>query len=476
MLRNVVKGFVASLVAGAASAQEAAPDWSAILRGDAQALHAIYSRDHPGAVHGEDPGFKRALDEGLRQALRRAEKADSHPAYWYAMREYAAGFNDAHVVLNPAPRAPALPASWPGFLLRHDGGRFLLVDRSGEPGAPPRGAVLTSCDGIDAETLGRERVGRFRGLWSLQSQREQFGHLVLVDADNPYALRPSRCLFESGGHAVSVDLKWRAIADAELTAKASAFRGGVRAPIGLRKLDDGGYWVSAGSFSSSGENGPKLRALIGALQAEQAGMRSAPYIVLDVRGNTGGASSWGDQIAERVWGRAYTAERRPAAPEIVWRVSDANIAHVENHQQGMPGFVAKLLAGRMKSARARGEQLWRQPNPFGSDGATKPPRAKPAYAGRVYVVTDPVCVSSCIHALDVWKALGAKQVGRESSANTQYAEVRWAELPSGLSNLLVPMKILRLPRPPSVPHRPEHPFDGDLRDTAALEGFIRDLG
>jgi hypothetical protein len=198
--------------------------------------------------------------------------------------------------------------------------------------------------------------------------------------------------------------------------------------------------------------------------------------VLDLRGNTGGASTWADQIAEVVWGRAYVAERSPPPPQLEWRVSQANITHLESSPQGMPGLVAKLIAGRLRAAQGRGEPLWRQPTSlFGSGEGARSRTARPAYAGRVFVVTDALCVSSCLYAVEQWKALGARQVGRETSANSQYGEVRWPTLPSGHVAVSVPMKVFRTSRPPNSPHSPEHPFHGDLADDTALETFIRGL-
>jgi hypothetical protein len=189
--RTFLAVFVAAL-AGAARAQVPAEDWAATLKRDAHALHGIYAKDHPGGVQGEDPVFRRRLDEGLQQALERAKQTTTYPAYWFAMQEYLAGFDDAHVRLGwpPTSKGPPSPILWPGFLVRYDAGAYRVADRSEQGGLPPRGAVLKSCDGIDAETLGRERVGRFQGLWRLESQRAQYGHLVLMTRPTPSRRSP----------------------------------------------------------------------------------------------------------------------------------------------------------------------------------------------------------------------------------------------------------------------------------------------
>jgi hypothetical protein len=96
--------------------------------------------------------------------------------------------------------------------------------------------------------------------------------------------------------------------------------------------------------------------------------------------------------------------------------------------------------------------------------------------GPVYVLTDPVCASACLDAVDLWTALGAIQIGRETSADTVYMDVRPAALPSGLASLVIPMKVWRgRLRGNNEPHRPAHLFEGDITDSAALQAWVRTL-
>ena len=102
-----------------------------------------------------------------------------------------------------------------------------------------------------------------------------------------------------------------------------------------------------------------------------------------------------------------------------------------------------------------------------------PPRLM---AGPVYVLTDPVCSSACLDAVDLWKAAGAIQLGRETSADTVYMDVRGQALPSDLASLVIPMKVWRgRARGNNVPQRPAHIYDGAMGDQAALESWIRGL-
>jgi hypothetical protein len=133
----------------------------------------------------------------------------------------------------------------------------------------------------------------------------------------------------------------------------------------------------------------------------------------------------------------------------------------------------------MRRAQAAGQPLWRETSPLGGllGGKDKArPRIDPAKANTratVYVLTDATCASACLDAMDVWKALGAIHVGRETSADSLYMETRAQPLPSGYGQLSVPMKVYRgRPRGANQPYRPVHRIDAPMSDTPAVEAAI----
>ena len=55
-------------------------------------------------------------------------------------------------------------------------------------------------------------------------------------------------------------------------------------------------------------------------------------------------------------------------------------------------------------------------------------------------------------------------------------DIREAVLPSGLAEVVIPMKVWRgRARGNNAPQRPTHAFDGDLADDAAVEAWIATL-
>ena len=95
-------------------------------------------------------------------------------------------------------------------------------------------------------------------------------------------------------------------------------------------------------------------------------------------------------------------------------------------------------------------------------------------AGRLVLVTDRACFSSCLIAADTFRRLGATHVGEATDRSTRYMEVREIKLPSGLRTFSTLMK-LALGAGDFGPYAPQVPFPGGMDDTAALQEWVAAL-
>ncbi len=91
--------------------------------------------------------------------------------------------------------------------------------------------------------------------------------------------------------------------------------------------------------------------------------------------------------------------------------------------------------------------------------------------GRLIVLTDRYCFSSCLMAVDLLRRVGAEQVGEATDVSTRYMEVRTVTLPSGLRNFSTLMK-LTLGLDDFGPYAPDRAYAGDLSDTAEVRTWI----
>ncbi|HVI97750.1 MAG TPA: S41 family peptidase [Sphingomonas sp.] len=470
------------LLALAAFAQAPDRDWAQTLRTDAQAMHDDIAANHPGPVNALDPDFAKRNDTAFALALKRAAQVTDYPGYFYALNAYAASFDDGHLGFRAADDAPALAARWPGFLAGYDGDRQVVRTRADD--APvPLGAVLESCDGRPADALAAANVGAFEGRWFLASRRALSGGQLFVDRGNPFITAPMRCTFVVDGTPRTVTLAWRPIgADALATRLADTNRQ-VHDPIGARVFADGTRWFTLSGFDGDPDSADAkaLAPLIATMRADRAAIVAAPRIVLDLRGNNGGSSDWSRQIAEILWGK-QRVEALDGATGVDWRASADNVKTLTEfgaHLRDAPGtsadmkrWIDETVMG-ITAAHAKGDALWHQ----AASESEKTPGTPPAPPrGPVYFVTNGSCASACLDAADLWKELGAIQVGRETSADTLYMDIRRDPLPSGLGRVSIPMKVYRgRTRGSNEPLRPVHPYPGDLRDTVALEAWIARL-
>ncbi len=477
--------------AGAAFAQDAAPpvaapaDWGQALREDARAFHDLIADSHPGPVDPENPGFHALLDGGLQTALTRAGTARNYEDWYFALQAYSASFDDGHLGLSEfAPMGHEWRRRWPGFVtvLRGDHAE-VAFSQGGE--RPPVGARLISCDGRDADAVAAELLGQGAGRWSLRSRRVAMSASLFVDYHDPYVTLPQACVFEVGGRRRTWSLSWTAMSDDEADqAVAAASPQRHVTGVGLRPID-GGYWIEMGSFDpdASSEKGIQLTTLHEQVVANAEAIRTADFVVFDLRGNDGGSSTWSAEIAKVLWGEAWIDERVQGSEGVDWRASPANLAAVAEYQRMFAGnpdladYLGRMVAG-LGAAVERGDPLWRQPDfdEGGEDAAAQAGAPTTAMKARTWVLTDYGCASACLDAVDVLTAAGATVVGQETSADTVYMEIRRQPLPSGRAQAHLPMKVYRgRSRGNNESVVPAHVWEGELSDTAGVEAWIAQL-
>lgn len=460
-------------------------DWGKSLRLDATALHDQIAANHPGPVNPSDPGFATRNDEQLTRALNRATTAKRFADYFYALQEYAASFDDGHLAYGVFGATPDEVRAWPGFLTRYDGNGRQIVYASEPWSAVPLGARLVSCDGLTADDVAQKRIGTRVGRWNLEAQRATFGAMTFLDTGNPYVGTVHQCWFDDTGRPLKVALKWRQPQE-NLYQRYEVFPSRGKSVSKSRRLQDGTRWFAIPSFNGDPDSdaGKSLRGLLANLDSNAAEIRSAPAIVLDLRGNGGGSSDWSYQIATRLWGKG-AIEAHPEPPMTVsWRASPGNLDSIRNsyaerskggHMSAeMASWYADTIAGLQKAIAER-KPLWViKPETTIESGSPNDPVY--SIAGPVYVLTDSACMSACLDAVDLWTRLGAIPVGRETDADTLYMEVRSIPLPSGVGAISVPMKVYSgRVRGSNEPVVPRHRFNGDITDTAALERWIATL-
>jgi len=471
-----------------AAEQQTAAAWQALTVNDLDAARALLANNDPAMVPAVgDHAFAARLNASYAHALANAKAVAGYPGYLAVLGEFANSLDDGHIWSGP--RYSAAPVQWAGIVFRPASIEWagLVVAKRQRQWVITRktptirnerllGAHLIDCGGMPIDNFARRALGSHPGIvWSDEATQVLAAPWLLVDDGNPFVERPTFCTAALAGTTWKVELQWTLASQDEFRAMIRGTAHGA-AGFGLRKVGSG-YWVALEDLT-----GP-AQPVIDAVKAHQTVLRASPYVVIDLRGNGGGDDAYGRALAEALYGRGHVESvlgpygKDSACPEV-WRASPGNIAAADRFANlaatsgdttGSKAFRAAAAAMRAALAQQRaltGEARCMRP---------KRPPAAPAPSlmrGRVIVLTDSVCFSSCINTVGFFKKLGAALVGQATGADTHYSEVRSIVLPSGLATFTTLQAIIPDMPLHIGPYTPEFPYYGDISNTAALERWI----
>ena len=466
----------------ASKAPAAGPvDWRAASREDILQAYDIFREHHPGMFDPRNPGFPARLRHARDAALAAGEAANDDVGHMRAAAVFNAGLADghAHLIVSYNGHGDIL---WPGFrTVWRDHGLYVL---DSPEGGPPRGSVLLGCDGRKAQDLIREQVFQLNGGRSEEAGQWWVNAPLFFLRAQPYGSLPRQCSFQSAdGHSSVSLLKWRAISKPGLE---SWFAGMVRPPIGLSRPRPGLVWITLSTFSPDDADRAAYQRLFRELDSTERWIPSTRAIVIDLQKNHGGSSSWSEDVADRLWGKAAVDDALAhyfRHTQIWWLADSANIAyfqesavHARAEDRVEDADDMSRVAVQLAAAKERGERFYVED--FGALLAAKAGRAKPRALPPVYIVTDGDCVSACLDAVDLFTRFpGVKLVGAPTSADSNYLEVRLEPLPSGRGAVWLPTKIwVNRPRRAGQVYEPEIPVnDLEWTQEKLLDHMERDL-
>ena len=297
--------------------------------------------------------------------------------------------------------------------------------------------------------------------------------------------RPARCQFVQNGATREQALAWRNTKIEDLLPRLSKATGGGAAGYGVRQVGDG-YWIALEGLTDRAPD------VVTAVRAQAETLRKAKFVVLDLRGNSGGSSAYSSEIALSLFGKAYVDKVLNSGPggqddvcASVWRATPDNLWQLKSYpamvgpsvgaeqQEMLQKSIAETEAALAAHRALSGPSDCRK-RALAADRASPGRKVKPPIRAKVFILTDHRCFSSCLIATHDFRALGAVHVGETTDSNTSYSEVRAVVLPSGLAAASTLMAITS--GPPQVgPFVPAIRFAGDIADTAALERWIAQL-
>jgi hypothetical protein len=457
-------------------------NWSKAAREDVIAAYDIFRRHHPGMFDPHNPGFPNQLRRARDAALRFAERAHDAEGHMRALALFSAVLADGHARVQASYSGHG-DVLWPGFRTVWRGDALHVVGpvRNG----PPENSVLLGCDGREARTVIRDNAFSFYGRPAEAGQWWEDAPLTFERVRSPYEKLPQHCRFRGPeGRVGAYSLNWQPVPHDLMQAWFEA--GSKREPVALSEPRPGMYLITLTTFSPDDEGRAQYDRLFRDIDQNIATIAAARAVVIDLRHNGGGSSSWGESLANHLWGEAAVKAKLSHyfRNTQVWWLADA--PNVEHFRQ----FAAKFRAqGRGKDADElddivrhltialnEGKRFYVED--YGASLGAGTGDAEPRQLPPVYVITDGGCASACLDALDVFiRFPRVKLVGAPTSADSSYLDIRFQPLPSGRGVLILPTKIwVGRPRRSGEVYRPDIPVnDLDWTTSTMLDHIERDL-
>ena len=479
--------LVSSATAAPSASDSSASPWAKLASDDVTAFCTDIRGVHPGMVDPLSPTFSQQVDLGCRAAAEKARNAASFLDWREIMQALVTSFRDGHTGIRFTVEPTQL--RWPGFLIDGQGGRWVVRRPSTTPATdsgPPEGAEFVGCDGQTAANFLEKQLDQKTVDWSKEPERirQAFRAFTTYRLDGPPPAK--RCQFRLNVKLIDVPLEWQTITSVAMQPLLAPYlrRGATSRPIDVSFAPNGRAWVQIGNFLDE----TALKALEAKLLAKQARLRSAPYVVFDLRGNGGGNSTWGGRFANILWSKEAVDGRRlaeqssnPADYGKYWRRSKAAAAkmHAAGDEYAAQGPDFADIAQYWRElgdtiAAAKEDGLYQ-------DECCRPkPRPsvvpKSTYTRKVFVLTDAGCFSSCVVVMNTLKRMGAIQVGEASGQNEVYGEsVGPFNLPSGLGWYRIPVSIIRQPRSSLGGLPPDVAWSGAMDDDKGVREWIAKL-
>jgi hypothetical protein len=482
--------LVLSAIGGAHAAAPQTPEqWRAALQRDIEAGYQLTLENHPGVHDAQNPDFLKHLNAARDGALALSGKVQDAAGYAAAIQRFTVLVHDGHAGLFWKVDSYLKPERWPGFVAvwRGDG----MYVYASQPGGPARGAQILSCDGKSAEQLMRENLFSFMGRIDEPGQWWSMSRWLFTDRHNPFIQLPQRCDFLSEGRRSTLQLAWQERNEQYTQWRNDAYNGD-RLPVGLTEPRPKLFWAAMPSFAPNAEEREAYAAMNREVAARRDRLLEADAVVIDLRHNQGGSSTWSRNFAGALWGEGRVERRMNsyfAKTETWYRASPGNTAYFGELAERMAAEKqpdteawARAIHKNMQAALAKGEKFWIKRDE--DDGKPVPnPEAEvagdpAAFTKPVYVIVPGQCASACLDALDVFTRFpNTKLIGAPSSADSTYMEVRYAMLESGLAGAIIPNKVyVGRPRGNGVVYTPALVVkDVDWSTSTFLKAVERDL-
>jgi len=485
-LEILITCFIGSLpfVAMAHPDIESSHNWKKTAQQDLNAARNLLANDHPGALNEVgDKNFLHALNDGYQDAQKNISQVTNYHGYRAILNQFARQFNDNHISSYPIDKPELI--SWPGFIvnLKKEKWRINEIAEQWSTELPSEGSELISCDGKAVEVWAKETYGKYIANLDVEAQKERYSSWLFIGENGLPAFdkQPSSCQFKKNNKVFDLTVNFQKQDRKTIRTKVLTQPVRSKAGFGISKIGEG-YWISFEALYGD------IDKIVEEVEAKKQQISKSEFVVLDVRGNMGGDTNWANRIAIAVYGEQYVA---PAigAPYVnlpnkeSYRISEANVEMLEKQLADNIEYYGddqvaidyqKKIFEEIKMALKHHKNL----APVVSIDNRKvtyllpDQKVEKEFKGKLLLLTDNACFSSCLLMTDFMLRLGAIQIGRSTNFFQRYYDMKNITLPSGLSGFTTMTKVDFGSTQNIGPFKPKYEYSGNLNDTEKLKKWV----
>ena len=347
------------------------------------------------------------------------------------LKTYVAGYKDPHLRVESFQDLKVYNV---GIFIKKFDENYIVWDYLPEIKNLKKGDELISCNNETPDQIINNTLLKYSGINNVEVFKATEAFKVFFRWDINPNLK-YECRFKSSDQKIKIiSLEWKETSseDALIQRIQKSFQ---RPLYSIEKIQNGHY-VSLSKMTSRSENDEKL---IEKFVYDASTLKNSPMIVVDLRGNSGGDSTYGDRWLKTLIGYSPRLESKP---DLLWS-SEGNIQHFNNY---IDKNFDKLNDFEKKQSLKYRKCINKEKNTFLACSDDEPKKeifqSIDHSVKKMIVLTDEGCFSSCeIFLAKLKKIENVIHVGRQAGQSTLYGDVRNVESPSKLVSITFPQKV-----------------------------------
>jgi hypothetical protein len=461
-------------------------------------VHQSITEMHPAVLDPSAAEFQAWYKTGYEKTKALLPLVHSAADEQTLLNYYLVGYKDSHLSGGIAYSRYSLlertKEEWAGWLLKATTQGYEVAFSLGGGSYPEVGLQLINCDGQPIEELLQKRYSPYvDARWNLLIARDKVAKTLTQKAMGYDVLaRPeiTQCLFKNSmGEEKQFPFVWQKL-DEKTKQHISALTYKTYTYPSLTRKSDGVAWVNVSDFNLKTPEAYKHHQQ---LLTDLASLQGNDALIFDLRLNGGGNSDFGDEILTAAFGKngwmylavqlveKFGASKSYYRPSWSFYWSRGYMIKQLKLSQGENSLEVKWLSAvneRMKKALENNEQQFSQQEALEGlvDNSVEFESANWSYSGKVIILTDKRCVSSCLDFVDRLKQIpNVLHWGEPTSADTVYTEIAdmWHDYHKDAYSFMVPVKQWNhRPRKDNEPYIPDLMFNGNIYDDSAVEHWV----